>query len=117
MGLLILGLLHVGAIYAGCSIAQLEYVDIWRSVLIAFISYVVMIILSLLLLPLLVGAAMTGALSHFLGALIGAGILLLGTALAAKVVLSLDWKDSWIIAATAGIVNFLVSWMFSGCAS
>ncbi len=117
MGLLILGLLHVGAIYAGCSIAQLEYVDIWRSVLIAFISYIVMILLTLLLMPLLIGAALTGWLSYFLSALLGAGILLLGTAMAAKMVLSLDWKESWIIAATAGVVYFFASWMFSGCAS
>jgi hypothetical protein len=117
MGLLILGLLHIGAIYAGCSIAQLEYVDIWRSVLIAFISYVVMIVISLVLIPLLVIAAMPTMFSHFLTAIIGAGILLLGTAAAAKMVLSLDWKESWIIAATAGVVNFLAGWMFSGCAS
>jgi hypothetical protein len=109
MGVLILIALHVVAIYAGSSIAQLEYVDIWRSIVIAFISYIVMFIIGLAIFPLLAVPV--------LSALAGAGVLLLGTALASKVVLSLAWKEAWIIAATAGVVNFLASWMFSGCAS
>ena len=101
--------LHVMAIYAGCSIAQLEYVDIWRSVFIAFISYVVMLLIAI---PL----ALVLVLVPVLHALIGAVILLLGTAVAAKIVLSVDWKEAWIIAGTAAVVNFLAGWVFSGCA-
>jgi hypothetical protein len=101
--------LHVVAIYAGCSIAQLEYVDIGRSAVIAAISYVVMLLVAI---PL----GMVLALVPILRVFIGAAILLLGTTVAAKMVLSVEWKEAWIIGGTAAVANALASWFFSGCA-
>jgi hypothetical protein len=108
MSIIILMILHVLAIYIGAQIAQLEYADVWRSVIVALLSYVVMIVVGLLLLPL----ALVPVINMFFGAI----VLGVGTALAAKMVLSCDWQPAWTIGATVAVINFLASWVFSGCA-
>jgi hypothetical protein len=105
-GLLMLGL-HTVAFYMGASMAELEYVDIWRALVAALISYIVMFVISLLLLPL--------AFVPLVNQLIGAAVLFLGSAVAAKMVFSCDWKPAWIIGAVAAGVNFLAAFVFRGC--
>ncbi len=107
MGLLILMGMHLGAIYIGAHIAGFEHIDIWRSAVIAFLSYIVMAVVGLLLSPLM--------LVPFLNMFVGAIVLGLGTAVAAKIVLSSDWKPAWTIGITVVVVNFFMSWVFSGC--
>ena len=105
--LFFLFIIHVVAIYTGAHIAQLEYIDIWRSVTVALLSYVVMIVVGVLLAPLL----LVPIINIFFGAL----VLGLGTAFAAQMVLSCDWQPAWIIGATVAVVNMLLSWVLSGC--
>jgi hypothetical protein len=100
-------ILHVVAIYVGTQVAQLEYPDVWRCIVVALVSYVVMFVLGLLLLPL--------ALIPFAGALVSAVVLGVGTACAAKMVLSCDWQPAWTIGATAAVINFLAGFLLSGC--
>ena len=95
---------HVFVIYLGAHFAELEYVDIWRCLVVALISYIVMFVLMLLLSPLL--------LIPFVSSLFGAIVLLLGTAFASKMVLSCDWQPAWIIGGTAAAANFIVSLIF-----
>lgn len=95
---------HVIMIYLGASIAQLEYVDIWRCVVVALISYIVMLVLGLLLSPML--------LVPFVATLFGSIVLFAGTAFAAKMVLSCDWNPAWIIGATAAVANFIAGLIF-----
>ena len=105
---LILIVLHVCAIYIGAHVAQLEYVDIWRCAVVALLSYVVMIVVGLLLIPL--------AFIPFVNLFLGAIVLCAGTAFAAKMVLSCDWQPAWIIGIAAALANMLAVWVFSGCA-
>lgn len=107
MSFIVLFILHVLAIYIGAQIAQLEYADVWRSLIVALLSYVVMVVVGLLLLPL--------ALVPIINVFFGAIVLGVGTALAAKMVLSCDWQPAWTIGATVAIINLLASWVFSGC--
>jgi hypothetical protein len=101
-------ILHSIAIYIGSSIAQLEHVDIWRSALIALLSYVVMLIIAIPVFLLLSVVPVVRVLA-------GGVIILLATWVAAKVVLSLDWKQAFPIALTAAVVSLLAGWVFSGC--
>ena len=95
---------HVFVIYIGAQFAELEDVDIWRCVTVAFISYLVMFVLMLLLSPLL--------LVPFVSSLFGAIVLFAGTAFAAKMVLSCDWQPAWIIGGTAAAANFIGNLIF-----
>ncbi|MCB1187066.1 hypothetical protein KDL29_07870 [bacterium] len=95
---------HVVMIYIGASIAELEYVDIWRCLVVAIVSFVVMLILGILLSPMLF--------VPFLSAAFGAAVLFLGTAFAAKMVLSCDWKPAWIIGGTAAVANLIGTLIF-----
>lgn len=96
---------HVAAIYIGAHIAQLENTDIWRAVGIAFLSYLVMVFVGLVLFPL--------ALVPILGLFVDAIILGLGTAIAAKILLSCDWSPAWTIATTAVVAKVLIGLLFS----
>jgi hypothetical protein len=107
MVLVILIILHVLAIYVGAQVAQLEYADVWRCAIVAFLSYLVMVVVGLLLSPLL----LVPILNIFFGAI----VLGVGTAFAAKMVLSCDWQPAWTIGVTVAIINLLASWVFSGC--
>lgn len=108
MGAFLLFLIHIGAVYIGVHAAQIEYADIWRSIVVALVSYIVMFFVALLLIPL--------AFVPFVNLFLGAIILGVGTSLAAKMVLSCDWKPAWIVGITATVVNMIFSWMLSGCA-
>jgi hypothetical protein len=78
-------------------------VDIWRCIAVALVSWVAMIFVGLLLLPL--------ALIPLVNVFVGSAVLLAGTAIAAKIVLSCDWKPAWIIGATVAVLNALLSWL------
>lgn len=80
MGFVIGFILHSVAIYIGSSIAGLEYVDIWRSALIALISYVVMVIIAIPIALLLSALPVVRILT-------GGVIILLATWVSAKIVL------------------------------
>ena len=108
MGAIVAFLLHGALIYLGAHFAQLEYVDFWRATVVALISYVVMILVGLLLLPLVLVPG--------LNVLFGGIVLLVGTACAAKIVLSCDWKAAWTIGVVTAVANTLINYMFSGCA-
>ncbi|MEZ5337432.1 MAG: hypothetical protein R3F46_04135 [bacterium] len=95
---------HVVMIYIGASFAELEYVDIWRCLVVAIVSFFVMLVLGILLSPLL--------LVPVLSAVFGSAVLFLGTACAAKMVLSCDWKPAWIIGATAAVANLIGTLIF-----
>jgi hypothetical protein len=99
--------LHTASIFIGASMAELEYVDIWRALIAALVSYVVMFVIGLLLLPL----AFVPLVNQALGAL----VLFLGSACAAKMVFSCDWKPAWTIGAVAALVNFLAGFVLRGC--
>ena len=107
MAAIFMVIFHVLAVYVGAQIAQLEYVDVWRSAVVALISYIVMFIVGLLLIP-LIGVPL-------LGQLFGLVVLVLGTAFASKMVLSCDWQPAWIIGGTAGVLHALIAFVFSGC--
>jgi hypothetical protein len=104
---MLLAIFHVFAVYVGTQVAQLEYVDIWRAIVVALLSYVVMFLVGLVLLPLIA--------VPLLGELFGVIILTLGTAFASKMVLSCDWKPAWIIGGTAGVLDALATFVLSGC--
>lgn len=108
MGLIIAFIFHVIAIYFGAQVAQLEYVDVWRCIMVALISYIAMVLVGLVLLPLI----LVPIVNLFLGPI----ILGVGTALAAKMVLSCDWQPAWTIGGAVAVLNLLVGWLFSGCA-
>lgn len=108
LGLLLM-ILHVFAVYIGTQVAQLEYVDIWRSLVVALLSYLLMFILGLLLLPLIAVPVVSK--------LFGVIVLAVGTALATKMVLACDWKPAWITGSTAGVIYALAAFTFSGCTS
>jgi len=108
MGLLIGFIFHVLAIYFGAQMAQLEYVDVWRCVVVALISYIAMVVIALPMALLIV----VPIVNLFLGPL----ILGVGTAIAAKIVLSCDWKPAWTVGITVAVLNLLIGWVFSGCA-
>jgi len=88
--------------------AQLEYIDIWRTLVVAFFSYIAMAVVAIVLSPLI----FVPVVNIFLGAI----ILGLGMAFAAKIVLSCDWQPAWTVGISAVVMNLLVSWIFSGCA-
>src|SRR5688500_4228172 len=100
MGGLLMFVFHGFAVYVGTQVAQLEYPDFWRACIVALLSYVVMFVLTLVLLPL--------AFVPLVNQLLGVAILGLGTAFAAKMVLACDWQPAWIIGATATVLNALV---------
>ena len=108
MGLFFGFLLHVLAIYVGSQVAQLEYNDIWRSAIVAILSYIVMVLVAIPL-ALLV-------LIPFVNLLVGPLILGIGTSLAAKMVLACDWKPAWTIGITVTVINLLFGFLFRGCA-
>lgn len=100
-------ILHVIAVYIGAHIAEFESVDIWRSLVIAIVSYIAMFIVALLLFPLI----LVPVVNIFLGSI----VLGAGTAIAAKIVLSCDWKPAWTVGITAAVINLLAVWLLSGC--
>jgi hypothetical protein len=108
MVFVLLVLIHFGAVYIGAHLAQLEYVDTWRIIVVTLASYVVMIVVALLLFPL--------ALVPVINLFVGPAVLCLGTAFAAKMILSCDWQPAWIIGGSAAVINLLAGWMLSGCA-
>lgn len=97
-------ILHLFAIYIGAQIAPLEYVDIWRCVTVGLVSYVAMLLTGLVLVPLLFVPVIS--------LLVGTAVLLAGTAIAAKVVLSCDWQPAWTIAITVSIAHALFGLLF-----
>lgn len=99
--------LHTVAIYVGASMAGLETIDIWRAAVAALVSYVVMILVGLLLAPLV--------LVPLVNQLLGTAILFLGTAFAAKMVFSCDWKPAWTIGGVAAAAAFLAGFVLRGC--
>jgi hypothetical protein len=107
MGVVLAIFLHVGAVYIGAHLAQLEYIDIWRCILVAICSYVAMIPCAIALALLI----FVPVLNVFLGAI----ILGLGTAIATKVVLSCDWQPAWTVGGTALAFNLLAGWIAKGC--
>lgn len=106
---MLLIIFHVGAVYVGALAAQLEYIDIWRAIVVAVISYIVMFLLSLVLLPLIA--------VPLLGQLMGVVVLTLGSAFAGKMVLACDWKPAWVLGITAGVLDAIASFALSGCTS
>ena len=107
MAAIIMVLFHALAVYVGTQFAQLEYVDIWRAATVALLSYIVMFLVGLLLLPLIA--------VPLLSQLFGLLVLVVGTAFAAKMVLSCDWQPAWIVGGTAGAFHALVAFVLSGC--
>ena len=101
-------LIHVGAVYMGAQIAQLEYADFWRCVVVALVSYVVMFFVGIALFPLI--------LVPLINVFFGAIVLGLGTSIAAKIALGCDWKPAWTVGITAAAANLLFGWILSGCA-
>lgn len=107
IALIVIFIVHTVAIYFGAQVAQLEYADIWRCAIVAFLSFFAMLILALVLSPLL--------LIPIVNLFFGAIVLGLGTAFAAKMVLACDWQPAWTIGIVVAVINLLISWMFSGC--
>lgn len=107
MGFVVMWTLHACAIYMGASMAGLETVDFWRAATAAIVSYILMVLVGLLLIPL--------ALVPIINQFVGAAVLLIGTACAAKIVFSCDWKPAWTIGGVAAGLNFLAAFVLRGC--
>lgn len=107
MGALVLVVFHVFAVYVGTHFAQNEHTDVWRSVTVALLSYIVMFVVGLLLLPLIA--------IPLVSQVFGLIVLTAGTAFAAKMVLSCDWKPAWVVGGTAGFLHALAAFVLSGC--
>lgn len=97
--------LHIFAIYIGAKFAELEYVDIWRCLTVALVGIVAQLLVGLLLSPILIVPVLRLA--------FGTLVLLIGTGIAAKAVLSCDWRPAWTIAIVASIINALFNWLFT----
>lgn len=100
-------ILHFFAVHIGVQVAQIEYAEIARSVIIALLSFLVMFLVAIPLAVLII----VPVVNIFLGSI----ILGTGTAIAAKIVLSCDWKPAWTVGITAAVVNLLAGWLLSGC--
>ena len=89
MGYILGFLLHALAIFIGARLAKLERVDFWRAATVALLSYIAILLVSLVLWPFsLVPLVGIFASSLALGA---------GTAIAARMVLDCKWESPFML--------------------
>jgi hypothetical protein len=97
-------LVHSGAIYAGAKLSKQDQVHFVNCLVVALVSYATMFLVGLLLAPL--------TLLPLLGVLVKAAVIWLGTALAAKFVLNLEWKPALSLGAAVAVIQGVLMLVF-----
>lgn len=90
---------HSASVWGGAKAAGIKRAGLSKALMAALLSYAAMLVLSPLFFPL--------RWIPFLGGLVGALVLALGTAVAAKVVLNCEWKQAQKIGLIAALVNLI----------
>lgn len=91
--------IHSASVFGGAKATGVRRIGILKSMAAALLSYLAMILVAPLLIPL--------KMIPFVGNIFGALVLALGTAVAAKVVLNCKWKQAQVIGLIAMIVNLV----------
>ena len=103
---LILGfVLHAVAILIGARLAKLERVDFWRAAVVALLSYIAILLLSLVLWPF--------SLIPLVGTLASSLALGIGTAVTARLVLDCNWQPAGVIGVAVMVMGALSGWILS----
>ncbi len=91
--------IHSLTVYGGAKAVGLRRTGVIKAMVAAFLSYLAVLILAPILIPL--------KLIPLVGSLFGAIVLAVGTAVAAKVVLNCEWKQAQVIGLISAAVNLL----------
>ena len=95
--------LHSLAVLAGAKVAKLERVDIWKAAVVAFLSYIAMMLAGVVLF-------LFFHMGPFVNALAGAAVLFIGTTVTARMVWELEWDKAANIGAVVMILGTVASW-------
>jgi hypothetical protein len=105
MGAAIIGfLVNSTAIYAGAKLTKQEHVNFMQCLVVALVSIATIWLAHVLLFPL--------ALLPLLGGLAAAAACWLGTAVAAKFVLNIEWRPALMLGGAVALIQFIISLIF-----
>ena len=95
--------LHSLAVLAGAKVAKLERVDIWKAAVVAFLSYIAMMLAGVVLF-------LFFHMGPFINALAGAAVLFIGTTVTARMVWDLEWDKAANIGVVVMVLGTVASW-------